>query len=197
MAFDRSAFEARIKSLGLKHFNADEVLVRTTAANRFGTRNSRPPLKLWDNIIPTIIILDALRAELGKKMTLISGYRSEEYNQSDETYGKGNGYSGRPAKGQHMAFTAFDFVVEGRSAGDVATKLWYWQNERKKFFSPVSFERKAHKVSAGNIQFAELSRDWSDWPRGVWFWFDGFIKPYTKDNYTHIDTRGKTERKGE
>ena len=82
MAFDESAFAARIDALGLKHFGYKELLARTSSKNKFGTKNSKPPMRLWDNIIPTIIILDELRAELGKSISLQSIYRSEEYNQA-------------------------------------------------------------------------------------------------------------------
>ena len=176
MSFDETAFATKINRLGLKHFGYQELLTRTTWKNKFGTKNSKPPMRLWDNIIPTVIVLDALRAELGKSISLQSVYRSEAYNQASSDSSKG--YTGRAKTSQHMAFSAVDFIVSGMACTKVATILL--------------FERKAEKVSAGTIPFGELPRHWHVWPIGVWFSFKGFIKAYPSENFTHLDTRGLT-----
>jgi hypothetical protein len=197
MSFDRAAFEARIAKVGLKHISADELLARISAKNKFGTKNSPPPQKLWDNIIPTAIILDAVRAHFGKSITLISGYRSEAYNQAAKNKDDTNGYKGRAKTSQHMAFSAFDFRVSSVSCTETAALLQEWENSGKMFYSPVSFERKAHKVDAGNIPFGELPREWRLGPFGVWFSLAGYIHAYPSENFTHVDTRGKTDKSGD
>lgn len=192
MAFDETAFAAKIDALGLKHFTYKELLARISSKNKFGTKNSKPPMRLWDNIIPTIIILDALREELGTSIKLVSVYRSEEYNQasSDPT----QGYTGRAKTSQHMAFTAIDFTVSGMSCTKVEKILMEWRDTGKMFYSPYKFERKAEKVKAGTIPFGELPRQWHVWPFGVWFSFKGYIHAYPSENFTHVDTRGLTSK---
>lgn len=197
MAFDKSAFDARIAAVKLNHISASELLCRTSSANKFGTKNSKPPARLWDNIIPTAIILDAVRAHYGKSITLISGYRSEAYNQAAKSKDDANGYKGRAKTSQHMAFSAFDFRIEGVACTETAALLQEWETSGKMFYSPVSFERKAETVDAGNIPFGELPRDWRVWPLGVWFAFQGYIHAYPSENFTHLDTRGKTKKDSE
>ncbi|NKE45529.1 DUF882 domain-containing protein [Roseomonas frigidaquae] len=191
----KTKFAARIGAAGLKYFNASELLARTSARNKFGTANSKPPEKLCDNIIPTIIVLDALREHLGKSISLVSIYRSEAYNQasSDKTMG----YTGRAKTSQHMAFTAIDFKVSGMDCTEVEKILKEWSNSGKMSHSPVLFERKAEKVSAGTIPFGELPRLWKLGPFGVWFAFKGYIHAYPSENFTHIDTRGMTSKMSE
>lgn len=188
-------FTARIDGVGLKHFKASELLARTSSKNKFGTKNSKPPERLWDNIIPTIIVLDALREELGKSISIQSVYRSEAYNQASDD--KTKGYTGRAKTSQHMAFTAIDFIVSGMSCTEVEKTLKKWSNDGRIFYSPVMFERKAEKVSAGTIPFGELPRTWKVWPLGVWFSFKGYIHAYPSENFTHIDTRGLTSKMSE
>lgn len=188
-------FAARIDGIGLKHFKASELLARTASKNKFGTANSKPPERLWDNIIPTIIVLDALREHLGKSISIVSVYRSEAYNQAAGD--KSVGYAGRAKTSQHMAFTAIDFIVSGMACTEVEKTLKEWSNSGKMFYSPVMFERKAEKVSAGAIPFGELPRTWRVWPLGVWFAFKGYIHAYPSENFTHIDTRGMTSKMSE
>lgn len=192
MAFDESAFAARIGALGLKHFGYKELLSRTSAKNKFGTQNSKPPMRLWDNIIPTIIILDELREQLGKSIKLQSIYRSEAYNQASSDSSKG--YTGRAKTSQHMAYSAIDFTVSGVACTKTEKILMEWRDGGKMFYAPVAFERKAEKVSAGNIPFGELPRQWRVWPFGIWFTFKGYIHAYPSENFTHIDTRGLTSK---
>lgn len=106
MSFDAAKFEASVGSLGLKHFNHKELLTRTNYA-----KNSPPPAKLWHNIAPTILVLDALREEVGKPIKLISVYRTEAYNDYKN-------HDGRAPLSQHQAFTAIDFSVSGTTAAE-------------------------------------------------------------------------------
>jgi hypothetical protein len=178
MSFDKSAFEGFVASLGLKHFNADELLV-----GRYRSKNGPPPLTHWHNIAPTIVVLDTLRAELGQSVKLVSVYRTEAYNDPANN-------PGREPKSQHQAFTAIDFQVSGVKPDDVKAKLRAWESSRW-FHCPLAFERKGTKVSAGTIPFGELPRKVSLGSFGCWFTYRGYVKAYGV-SFTHFDTRGIT-----
>ena len=184
MSFNQSAFEALIGSLNLRHFSPGELLVGRWAKSKNGDRNSAPPLKLWQNIIPTILIVDELRATLGKKIQLISGYRNEAYNNPRNN-------AGRSPRSQHQAYTALDIRVSGMAPSQTATILEQWQG-KKWFFSPIWFERKSEKVGAGPIPFGALPLKVPLFGGGCLFTFRGFVKAYADSNFTHIDTRGVT-----
>ena len=53
-------FEEFFATLELQHFKFHELLKHT---DREG--NTEPPRSLWDNIVPTILVLDKSRAHLG------------------------------------------------------------------------------------------------------------------------------------
>jgi len=178
MSFDKTKFEAFVASIGLKNFNADELLV-----GRYRKDNGPPPITMWHNIVPTIVVLDALRDELGASITLISGYRTEAYNDPEKN-------KGRAPLSQHQAFTALDFKVSGVKPETVKAKLRAWENDRW-FYSALAFERKAVRISKGNIPFGELPRKWSAGVFGCWFTFRGYVKAYDL-SFTHLDTRGIT-----
>ena len=178
MSFDAAKFEAFVGSLGLKHFNHKELLTRTNYA-----KNSPPPAKLWHNIAPTILVLDALREEVGKPIKLISGYRTEAYNDYKN-------HDGRAPLSQHQAFTAIDFSVSGMKPDDVKALLRKWENDRW-FYSPLDFQRTAERLSIGAIPFGESPRKFSLGKLGCWFTFRGYIKAYGV-SFTHLDTRGMT-----
>jgi hypothetical protein len=56
-----STFKDWFDSQGFKHFGAGEF-ESYFAARRSGVKNSQPPRKLWQNILPTLRIVDELRA---------------------------------------------------------------------------------------------------------------------------------------
>lgn len=97
---------------GFKHFKARELTWMFSRVNK-GVRNSEPPRALWSSIVPTIHVLDALRARLGVSITLTSTYRSKAYNRS---VGSGDG-------SQHPKFTAVDFKANGITPAMVAKTL--------------------------------------------------------------------------
>jgi N-acetylmuramoyl-L-alanine amidase len=81
-SFDFAAFEAFIRSLGLRHFTPTEFLF-LGASNDSGPckgLNSLPPRSLWGNIANSAQMLDAIRAELGAPVRILSCYRNEPYN---------------------------------------------------------------------------------------------------------------------
>lgn len=184
MSFNQSAFEALIGSLNLRHFTPGELLVGRWATSKNGDRNSPPPLRLWQNIIPTILVVDELRATLGKKIKLVSGYRNEDYNHPRNN-------PGRSRRSQHQAYTALDIRVADMAPGQIASILEQWRR-KKWFFSPIWFQRKAEKVSAGPIDFGALPVKVPLFGGGCLFTFHGYIGAYSTRNFTHIDTRGIT-----
>lgn len=82
------------EALRLRYFSADEILVAT--GNHL---NRIPPIELWANIIPTIEILDALRARLKYPIIIGSGFRTKAYN--DKISGA--------KRSMHLLFNALDF----------------------------------------------------------------------------------------
>ncbi len=177
MAFSKTAFEAFVDDIGLTHFNANELLV-----GRYQPDNGPPPPAIWHNIVPTILILDFLRKHTGCGIKLISAYRTEAYNDPAKN-------PGRAPLSQHQAFTAIDFRVTGMKPDKVVPILKGWENSEW-FYSALDFQRKPVKVSKGNIPFGEMPRKFSAGAFGCWFTFRGFVKPYMKQNFTHLDTRG-------
>jgi len=101
-----------------RHFNACEF-TRYFAAVRRGTKNSVPPKKLWKNVVPTLLILDELRASFGKPCTILSSYRSPDYNRT----------AGGAVRSQHLQFNALDIAIKGVSAKRVYERLLQWRSE--------------------------------------------------------------------
>lgn len=181
MSFNRSQFNVFVDSLQLRYFSASELL-----SQQYVKDNGPPPLKLWHNIVPTILILDELRHRLGTSVRIVCAYRTEAYNN--------NGHGGREKLSQHQAYSAIDFQVPGHSVEKIARELDWWQDSYL-FRSPIDFQRKATSVKAGNIGFSELPRSVFSKSGGfshVMFKFRGFVKPYPakNDNFIHVDTRG-------
>lgn len=103
-------FETFVAGLNLKNFKPYELLVMgdkhgNPASAAFGL-NGYPPRDLWQQVAPTIRMLDKLRLTLGAPIRTISVYRSPAYNQA----------IGGATHSQHMKFTAIDFVVQSNSS---------------------------------------------------------------------------------
>ena len=90
-------FEEFFERLKLQHFQFRELLRHT---EREG--NTAPPRSLWNNIVPTILVLDRLREHLGVPIYLTSTYRAPAYNKQK---------NGRK-RSQHQAFSAVDFTAD-------------------------------------------------------------------------------------
>lgn len=110
-----TAFLAR---LGLRHFSPSEITDYASEERWHSglgrtVTNSLPPRDLWHNIIPTLWLLDNLRAGLGKPIVLTSIYRNELYNQA----------VGGGLQSQHKLNKAVDFQVVGMSPHTVRDRL--------------------------------------------------------------------------
>ncbi|WP_165585328.1 D-Ala-D-Ala carboxypeptidase family metallohydrolase [Roseococcus sp. SYP-B2431] len=186
--FDRGRFDRFVAALELKHFTSGELLV-----GQYRKRNHPPPEELWCNMVPTIIVLDALREKHGGSVQLISGYRSEAYNDPEASNNPG-----RAKLSYHQAYSAFDFRMEGVKKDDLVKTLQSW-NKSKWFTSPVGFARKnANLPSGAVIRIGVMPQVYSLGGFTAWgllpacaFQFKGWWKSYAKSNFVHFDTRGE------
>ena len=90
-------------------------------AQRKGVTNSVPPQRLWKNIVPTLRIVDDLRESFGKPCTILSSYRSSDYNKA----------VGGVGLSQHMEFRALDIAFDGISPQHVYDRLIEWRKAGK------------------------------------------------------------------
>ena len=114
-------FRARIDSwAGLPNFSGGEIT--QLLYNRCGTtQNSVPPSNIWNNIAPTLAVLQRLRNDLGAPIHLTSVYRSPEYNRC--IGGAPNSYHSIRSDNNSKSMTAIDFYAETGSSSDWRAKL--------------------------------------------------------------------------
>jgi uncharacterized protein YcbK (DUF882 family) len=114
----KEKFDTWFKAQNIKHFSADEF---TSYFNRTrnGTRNSYPAQAKWSAILPTLRIVDKLRAHFGRPIVLLSSYRSPAYNKA---------ISGA-SRSFHCDFIALDIAVAGKSPKQVIDVLRAWRKE--------------------------------------------------------------------
>jgi uncharacterized protein YcbK (DUF882 family) len=112
------AFTDWFNAQGFRNFGAHEF-TRYFGAVRKGVKNSAPPKKLWKNVVPTLRVVDDLRESFGQPCTILSSYRSPEYNRT----------VGGAAQSQHLQFNALDITIKGVSAKRVYERLLQWRLE--------------------------------------------------------------------
>ena len=173
--FSEPDFAQFIAGLGLKHFEPEELLAKTDRAH-----NTAPPKSLWENIAPTIIVLDRLRERLNRPIRISSAYRSHEYNRR---------LRGSAPLSQHVAFNAIDFVPGGGVSLFEATRLLQSMSDQW-FASPAVFNRSAVSVGGRDIPSSDLL--WRGGGGANEFRFRGGVSEYS--NFIHIDTRGAIAR---
>ena len=91
------------------------------ARERKGVKNSLPSQLLWKNIVPALRIVDELRDSFGKSCTILSSYRSPDYNKA----------VGGASSSQHLEFTALDIAFDGISPQRVYDQLLEWRKAGK------------------------------------------------------------------
>jgi uncharacterized protein YcbK (DUF882 family) len=91
------------------------------ARERKGVKNSLPSQLLWKNIVPALRIVDELRDSFGKSCTILSSYRSPDYNKA----------VGGASSSQHLEFTALDIAFDGISPQRVYDRLLEWRKAGK------------------------------------------------------------------
>jgi len=106
---------------GIRHFSADEFTSYFNVTRR-GVKNAEPPRAIWTNILPTLKVVDDLRAHLGRSIIILSSYRSPAYNARID---------GAARKSYHMSFIALDITVAGHSPSTVFSILKKWRDEGK------------------------------------------------------------------
>lgn len=101
-------------SLELRYFSADEI-IGPHRNYREGVRNHLPPRSLWKEIIPTLRLADELRHQLGVPVTVLSVFRSIEYNTA----------IGGASRSQHSRNKAIDlrFDCSSGTAFELAKKM--------------------------------------------------------------------------
>lgn len=117
--------ERFIDGLGLKWFKGRELTPYWS--RRIGdARNGCPPRELWENIVKTLTVLDALREHLGRPVILTSTYRAPAYNRA----------VGGERASYHMKFMACDFQVNGVRPAIAHATLKRWRDEKRRFALP-------------------------------------------------------------
>lgn len=106
------AFGLFLKAAGVENFTAYELcdVGRTHA----GVPLLPPPPELWGSMLPTVMVAEWLRAELGVRIRVNSGYRSPAYNAA---------IPGSATASQHTKFTALDIEALGKPPSVVADTL--------------------------------------------------------------------------
>ena len=112
-------FKARIDSWpGLPNFSGDEV-TRLLYNRCRGLQNSVPPSRVWNNIAPTLAVLQRLRNDLGTSINLTSIYRHPDYN----TCIGGEPNSFHSLRSDDKSMTAIDFYANSGNSRAWTTKL--------------------------------------------------------------------------
>ena len=113
-------FEEWFEAMNFKHFKPDEL---TSYFRRYRgkVRNSPPPRNLWENIVPTLRVIDDLRESIERPIVILSSYRSPAYNKA----------VGGESRSFHMSFQALDIVVAGHSPNQVFQHLSRWRSWKK------------------------------------------------------------------
>lgn len=111
---NEAEYRAFLKELNLRYIGAEEI-IRPHRNYRNGIQNNIPPKSLWNNIIPTLRLADKLRLNLGVRVSVLSIYRSPDYNSAI------NGAS----RSQHMQNIAIDlkFDCDSDRAFELAKKF--------------------------------------------------------------------------
>lgn len=102
------ALEAMLGAADIRHFAARELL--TMGARNDELRlNTLPPQLILGDIVRTARLADAIRARIGRPITVISGYRSPAYNKA----------IGGAERSRHLWFQALDLTCRGVRPADL------------------------------------------------------------------------------
>lgn len=143
--------DAYLAGAGIRHFSAREIAQVGRVAG--AARLQEPHSRLWPNILPTLRVLEWLRAELGgKPIQVHSGYRDHEYNRA----------IGGEAASLHLSFNAIDFSASGHEPREVAQMLAVHPDAKR--LGIGLYSRFVHLDSRGHIGRLAPAR----WPRKDW-----------------------------
>lgn len=102
-----------LRASGIDHFSGREVCPVGKKAKGTGPALILAPRVLWQNILPTLRVLEEARSHFGKPIMILSGYRDPAYNRA----------IGGETASLHMSFNAIDSVVQGVDVRDFAHYL--------------------------------------------------------------------------
>ncbi|MBN8422685.1 MAG: hypothetical protein J0L73_27495 [Verrucomicrobia bacterium] len=174
-AVGQQTFAQFIASLNLKHVNLEHVLGTTGKAP-----NTMPVESLWQNIVPTLVVLDAVVESLGGgKLRVNSTYRNVAYNN----------VVGGAKRSQHAAFRAVDFSIDGRTPESIAAAVKSMRGQQ--FAAPLAHLQLTNVVdglpSPPPLNLSALSLNST--PAGTTtFVYHGGVQDY--DSFVHMDCRG-------
>lgn len=100
LGHDGQAYETFLDGLGLRYIRPMEM-IRPHFNVRGSVCNSLPPREAWRNIAPALRVADELRQRLGQPVTILSAYRSPEYNAA---------CPGAASRSYHMRNMALDLA---------------------------------------------------------------------------------------
>ena len=164
------SFKDFVNELQLANFSADELMTKTG-----NTGNSKPPEAIWDNIGPTILMVQLVRTHFGVPITLNSVYRNETYNRR----------VGGAKYSQHQAFCAIDFKPSRRDLlDDIAD--WLVARRGKWIDAPREYTRADVQIGGKSVPFKPL--EWRTSGGATQFKFVGGVSLYP--TFVHVDTRG-------
>lgn len=106
-------FAGYLEGLRLRHFSPEEF-TEYGERQKGGVTNGLPGVDLWENIREPAWVLDALRECLGASITIVSCFRSPEYNAKCK---------GASKQSFHLRNNAIDFKVKGVAPEEAAARL--------------------------------------------------------------------------
>jgi len=167
----RGDLQRLLDACGVRYFSANELLVHTGKP-----LNHEPHPSQLDNILPAVLVLDALRSHLRRPIRPASVFRSPAYNAS----------VGGATRSQHLDFVAIDFSTRRlRGAYDL---LLSWRREMKMFRSEAPFFPLGKDAAGPERKPLPM---WEE--RGgdsqLFHWLGG-LAIYPSKNFIHIDARG-------
>ena len=107
-----------IKAAAIQHFTAAEVLT-LGASHACNGLNTLPPLSIVHQIMPTLVVVDSLRAHLKTPVIILSGYRSAAYNKA----------VGGARASMHREFRALDIQATHHTAEHIWSILRRWRSD--------------------------------------------------------------------
>lgn len=102
--YPHTGLDGYLDDCGVKHFSAHEIL----RARRVGVTSDPPHRDWWPRIIPTLLVAEAIRAELGVPLAVGNGYRPPAVNRA----------AGGASSSQHLYFRALDLDLVGDARRD-------------------------------------------------------------------------------
>ncbi len=100
-----------LKANGIKHFSAKEVLTLARA----GIVAPVPPKRMWKNILPALMLAEAIRKKMGCPLLVGNGYRPKALNKQ----------VGGSKRSQHITFRALDLDLPKKHQSRAKQERFY------------------------------------------------------------------------